>query len=140
MPETLFNGLEGFVSEEVKRDQDISAFCRYYEARRFDELAKAGGDDRRRNKVESDLTPKVYADVVAMQAVRYDIVQVTVAFTLDDERRYEIELELLPASRQVVSEPERRVCEATGRRLPVVCLRDRSPRGNSSKSKDLAGT
>lgn len=120
--DAAFDGIESFIDASATRDSDIGEFCRFYEARRSEEVGKAGDDARRRHKVETDFAPKVFVDVVAMSGLRYDIVRASVSFLLDKEHRYEANLELIPATKKVLSEPERRTCSITGRSLPNSCI------------------
>ncbi len=117
-----FEGIERFIGSSVGSDKDIGEFCRFYEGRRVDEVGKAGADARRRHRVETDFAPKVFADVVAMSGLRYDVVQASVAFVLDKEHRYEADLELIPATKKVLGEPDRRTCSVTQRSLPFPCI------------------
>ncbi len=121
-PDVFFEGLVEHVTEAVESDREMKTFCKFYESRRFDELSRAGSDERRRHKVISDLSPKVYADVVAIRGLRYDVLRSAVSFVLDGEHRYDVELEVLPASGKVLSEPERAECAITGNLLPTSCL------------------
>jgi superfamily II DNA or RNA helicase len=121
-PETELSGLKKSVGSIIADDPDIGEFCRFYEARWRDELTKAVGDQRRRHKIDADFAPKVFADVVAMKGLRYDLVRAEAAFLLDGEHRYVAELELLPAARRVLREPERQTCSLTGRSLPQPCI------------------
>jgi superfamily II DNA or RNA helicase len=101
-----FEGLSEIVIASVEDDSDITAFCKFYEGRKRDELYRAGSDERRRHKVETDLTPKVGADVVAVSGVRYHSVRSKVIFYVDRQERHEVELELVPATGQVLESPE----------------------------------
>lgn len=114
--------IERLITSAIGDDHDINEFCRYYEARRESEIGKCGGDGRRKHKINTDFSPKVFAEVVAMEGVRFDMVRATVAFILDKEHRYEVELELVPATKKVLAEPPRDTCVLTRRMLPEPCL------------------
>lgn len=117
-----FDGAEGLVSRSVTSDPDVKEFCRFYDARRTDELSRAGHDSRQRHKIETDFGPKVFADVVALSGARFETVVANVHFVLDGHYPYSVELELLPVANRVISEPIRRRCVLTERDLPRACL------------------
>jgi superfamily II DNA/RNA helicase len=111
------------IAAAVGQDKDVGAFCHFYDGRKIQELGKAGNDQRRQHKVEADLSPKTFAEVVAMTGVRYDRVRTTVEFALDHEYRYEAELKMIPALDWVLDQPGRKQCAITKRQLPASCLR-----------------
>lgn len=110
------------LAKAVETDPDIGEFCRFYEARREEELAGAGSDMRLQHKIREDFTPAVVGDIVGLQGVRYEEVRLQVRFMLQGRGNYEVVLQAVPASGQVLEEPQRKHCEHTGLRVPVECL------------------
>ncbi len=74
------------------------------------------------HKVESDFCPVVFADITAIQGSVYEGGVVTVHFELDGKHEYIVELDAVPVTGQVLKEPARELCAATGRYVPVSCL------------------
>lgn len=118
----LFPNVQAFVNDTAGKDKNINAFCDFYERRRREEIAKAGADTRRQAKVEADHAPKVFADVHGIAGVQFDVAEARVAFVLDEHHRYEVDLKMIPATRQVLKEPERATCSVTDRVLPRPCI------------------
>jgi superfamily II DNA or RNA helicase len=110
------------VASVVEADHDVGEFCRFYDARLQEEIAKAAGDARKEHKVRSDFTPLVHADVVALEGARYAVGVLDVWFALDGRHSYQVRLEAIPATHQILKQPERAKCEATGRVVPEPCL------------------
>lgn len=121
-PDEMFHDLPSYVRAVAPDDKDIAAFCDFYDQRRSEELAKAGGDSRLRHKLDADLAPKLFVDVVALRGIRYDLAEATVRFGLDGDHTYSAPLKMIPASRQVIEEPPRIECQVTRRHLPDCCI------------------
>jgi len=110
------------VAKAAEADRDVAEFCRFYEARRTEELAAAGDDPRLRHKVNEDFTPTVTAEVVGFQGVRYDEVRLRIRFTVCGEGEDAADLLAVPASEQILEQPRRMACEQTRLGVPVDCL------------------
>jgi superfamily II DNA or RNA helicase len=120
--DSLFAQIGNHVDSKIGRDSDIDAFCNFYEARRRDEIAKAGVDSVRRHRIESDFAPKIFAEVVGFKGAKYEVVNATVSFFLDSEHPYKLQIEMVPASRVVLNQPSRLKCCLTDRELPEPCI------------------
>jgi superfamily II DNA or RNA helicase len=110
------------LEEAVGADREVAEFYRFYEARRTEELARAGDDPHLRHKISEDFTPSVVADIVGFQGVRYEEVRLLVRFSVQGAGSYEAALTAVPASGQLLEEPDRAHCGHTGLSVPVVCL------------------
>jgi hypothetical protein len=66
-PSEVLPDCSPLIGEVIKADSDVAEFCRFYEARRTEELARAGGDARLMHKIGEDFTPSVGADIVGFQ-------------------------------------------------------------------------
>ena len=117
------------LAQAIAADSDVAEFCRFYLERRAEELARAGKDPRLQHKVNENFTPSVAADVVSLQGVCYDEVHCNVCFSVQGVDGYEATLRAAPAAGQLLEEPERRVCEQTGLRVPLGCLEVCQPEG-----------
>lgn len=113
-----FGGLLGKVLE----DRDVAQFCRFYEARKEEELSRAADDERKRRKLEEDFSPKVFPTLVGLEGRSYESVALRVRFLVDAQGPYEAILRLIPAARRIQAEPARIRCEVTGLLVPDVCL------------------
>jgi hypothetical protein len=110
------------LTQAIEADKDIDEFCRFYEARRQEEIAKAGEDPRRQHKVNADFMPSVAADIVGVQEVSYEEVLINVQFALDGDNIYTANLSAVPATEQILREPGRKTCQVTNRSVPDSCL------------------
>jgi superfamily II DNA or RNA helicase len=121
LPSRLLPAFDETVAGIVEADPDVGQFCGFYEARLKEEIDRAGKGPRRLHKLETDLTPQVFAEVVGLHGARYDAGQLTVHFTVEDHP-YEAALDVVPVSGQILAEPERRACALTGLVVPETCL------------------
>ncbi len=122
LPSEILPNFRPAVARVVEADLDIGEFCRFYEARRQGEAEKTGGDPRKLHKVNTDFTPMVFAEVVALQGSRYEVGEMTVRFTLDGTWKYQFSLDVIPATGQILQDPPREACAATNRVMPKSCL------------------
>lgn len=113
-----FDGAIGKVLE----DRDISQFCRFYEARKQEELDRAEEDARKRKKLEDDFTPKVFPTLAGLHGVSFDALSLRVKFQIDGQGAYESILQVFPAGHRILEEPARKPCEVTGIQVPDTCL------------------
>lgn len=115
-------GCSALLARAVEADGDLSEFCRFYEARRSEELAAAGNDPRLQHKVNEDFTPSVAADIVGYRGIRYNEVRMRVRFSVRGEGDYEADLLAVPVSGQLLESPALKVCGHTGLFVPADCL------------------
>lgn len=118
----IFPSIQTLINDSAGNDNNIAAFCNFYERRRRDEITKAGADIRRQAKIHADYAPKVFADVHGIAGVQFDVAEVRVAFVLDENHRYEVDLEMIPVTRQILKQPNRMTCCLTNRLLPEPCI------------------
>jgi superfamily II DNA or RNA helicase len=117
-PEELFPNLKGLIGPAVAADGDVGEFCRFYETRRQEQGAKAGADERKRKKINDDFSTRVFAEVVALEGASYDAGEISVTVALEDGTEYGAVIEVVPATGQVLREPQRLPCTVTNRSYP----------------------
>jgi superfamily II DNA or RNA helicase len=110
------------VWESVKRDEDMLKFCTFYNQRRVEEVDRAECTPEKQRVVEESFTPFIAAIGAALDGVRYVVVTLTVEFDIDENGPYSAEIEVVPATRQVLGEPNWDTCELSGQRVPAPCL------------------
>lgn len=118
----MFPALKDCAINAIREDPDIGEFSRFYQARLSEELDQAVVDRVRSHKVETDLRPHVYGEIVAVHGARYSVSRVGVTFSIDGQGRYKCSVEGIPATGQVITPPQFRRCEATDRSVPGPCL------------------
>lgn len=121
-PDELGSQLETLLRDASGRDDDIHAFNEYYLDRLEYEVKKAGqrteyGDLARRN-----FRPRVSTRVVGMRGLTYEVCRAKIEFFLEGHGPYEMELDCVPASAQILGEPETGICVETSRTVPIGCL------------------
>ncbi|HMP04155.1 MAG TPA: SNF2-related protein [Gemmatales bacterium] len=118
---SLLPQLSQSICRHVEQDEEIKQFCNFYLARLSDALQEAGIDARQSAKVRSDLQPIVHADIVALDGPQSDSGTVPTRSKMEG-REYASELDVVPASGDILREPKREACAVTGRKWPVDCL------------------
>ncbi len=122
VPGELLRGYTVPLTQAIQADPEIGEFHRFYAERLVEELAQAGTDPRLRHKVHEDFQVDVHAETVALKGICYDEITLRVAFSLRGEGEYEVVLQAVPASSQVLEEPPRVACGSTGLTVPAGCL------------------
>lgn len=105
----------------VHNDEDIGKFCSFYLGRLEECLRDTQHDPVRRAKVEGDLRPHVEAEVAGIEGVRYDHGRLVVRYTIDG-KEYSSTLLVIPASGQILEQPEPFACHQTRRWVPKDAL------------------
>jgi hypothetical protein len=113
---------EHAVKAAVCDDPDIGAFCRFYEERLAEERAEHATGDEAAARAAELFAPTVEARVIGVRGHRYEVVSLHLTVQVEPGEQYEADLEILPATAQVVREPEAEVCEQSGRRVPASWL------------------
>ncbi|MBE7465621.1 MAG: DEAD/DEAH box helicase [Planctomycetes bacterium] len=108
--------------EAILKDRDISQFCRFYEARKQEELGKAESDERKKKKLEDDFTPRVFPTLVGLTGVSFESIGLKVEFLIEGQGPYEAEIKICPSTEQVLGEPSRKSCSVSGISAPDVCM------------------
>lgn len=131
-PDDLLATRPGFVTRAAENDSDICEFRRFYAARLDEERGRATGEPALRARVEQDFAVILRAEAVALTGMVFDQAMVRVRFDLGrsgERGRYEIDVGCVPASGQILNEPERSRCSVTGLTVPLPCLAKRSSTG-----------
>lgn len=110
------------ITTAAKHDPAITEFSRFYLERRVQEIASAGGDERKRKKLEEDFTPRLSFTVVGAKGGVLREVKLRAKYRLDGEGDYDDELIVVPTTNRVSNAPPLEVCETTGKQAPVSCL------------------
>jgi superfamily II DNA or RNA helicase len=105
-----------------ERDEAIAEFCRFYEERRQIELEAAGGDARKREKLNDDFTPRLDMSLVGLEGEVRREVTVRVRYDFARGGDYESEIVVRPGSREILQTPETDLCSLSGRNVPTECL------------------
>lgn len=109
------------IESSAKEDAAIAEFSRFYLERRAQEIASAGGDERKRKKLEDDFTPRLSFTVVGADGGIMREVKLRARYRLD-EGDYDDELTVVPTTSRLSSAPPLGLCETTGRQVPASCL------------------
>jgi hypothetical protein len=108
--------------ESGERDEAIAEFCRFYEERRQLEVEAAGGDVRKRKKLNDDFTPRLDISLVGLEGEVRREVTVRVRYGFGGGGDYESEIVVRPGSVEIVKAPETDLCSLSGRNVPTECL------------------
>jgi predicted RecB family nuclease len=107
--------------EAAKFDQAISEFSRFYLERREQEIRAAGGDERKRKKLEDDFTPNLQLTLGALDGKLHRRVTERVSYMLE-EVPYDSIITVTPHSGEINEAPEIGTCEQSGWTVPRSCL------------------
>ena len=110
------------VANAAVLDPAIAEFSRFYLERRAQEVRAAGEDERKRKKLEDEFTPRLEAQLVAIDGKVHRQLTVKAKYALGSEFEYTSVLKVTPHAGRVFDEPEMRVCANTGRTVPTTCL------------------
>ena len=131
-PNDLLTGRPGFVTGAAEANNDIREFRQFYAARLDEERRRAAGEPTLRARVEQDNTVILRAEAAAIEGTIFDRATVRVRFDLGrkgERGRYEVDVECVPASGQILNEPTRRRCSVTALTAPRPCLAIRASTG-----------
>ena len=118
----LITGLDtDLVARTALNDVDVQEFTRFYLERRSHEIASAGGDVRKRKKLEDEFTPRNDLTLVGLQGTVQRHVA-TKAKYLFDEHEFESEICVLPSEQRILSAPMLLTCDLTGKVAPIDCF------------------
>jgi hypothetical protein len=128
----LVTGLDADeVGRAALRDPDVQEFTRFYLERRSQEIGYAGGDERRRKKLEDEFTPTTDLSLVGLKGAVQREVILAAQYVLDDQE-YESEICVMPSEQRIVRAPVLVTCGITGKAAPSDCF------GECSISKSRA--
>jgi len=112
------------LADAAKLDEAISEFCRFYMERRAQEMQAAGGDERKRRKLEDDFTPRLEMTLVAISGKLHRQITVKALYRFDDaEFDYDSLLTIAPHTEQLVDTPSMGLCAQSGKTVPKTCLK-----------------
>jgi superfamily II DNA or RNA helicase len=118
----LITGLDlGAVARSALKDADLQEFTRFYLERRAQEIASAGADERKRNKLEDEFTPRIDLSLVGLQGTVQRHVTTRAKYFLD-EHEFESDICTIPSGRKIVSAPMLVTCDLTGKVAPIDCF------------------
>jgi len=103
-------------------DPAISEFSRFYLERRAQEIHAAGGDERKRRKLEDDFTPRLAMTLVALEGKVYRQLEVKAQYGLDADTQYSNSLTIIPHTGKLLNAPDLGTCSRSGRTIPNTCL------------------
>jgi hypothetical protein len=110
------------LANAAQRDPGIAEFCRFYIERRVQEAEAAGGDARKRKKLEDEFTPRLELTVVALEGKMHREVTTQAQYRFGEAPSYVSRLTVVPHTGACVDAPEVWRCENTGQTAPRECL------------------
>lgn len=108
--------------EAGEQDDAIAEFRRFYYERRDEELAAAGEDARKRQKLDDDFTPRLDMTLVGLDGDVRREVTVNVRFGFSTGGDYESTIIVRPGSGAILQRPEVGLCMKTALPVPKECL------------------
>ena len=111
------------LAEAAKLDGAISEFSRFYRERRGQEIQAAGGDERKRKKLEDEFTPRLDMTLVSLEGSMHRQLRVKVLYRFDTEFEYNSTLNVTPHKGELVDAPELGLCARSGKTVPKTCLK-----------------
>jgi hypothetical protein len=85
-------------------------------------MQAAGGDERKRKKLEDEFTPRLDMMLVALEGKLYRQLAVQAHYTFDAQSEYRSMLTVIPHRGQCVNAPELSLCAQSGKMVPKTCL------------------
>ena len=110
------------LADAAKLDGAISEFSRFYMERRAQEVQAAGGDERKRKKLEDEFTPRLEMTLVALEGKSHRQLNVRARFGFDTESNYGSTLTVTPHTGELTNVPEMGFCTQSGKTIPKACL------------------
>jgi superfamily II DNA or RNA helicase len=110
------------LADAAKLDTAISEFSRFYLERRAQEVQAAGGDERKKKKLEDEFTPRLEMTLVALEGSLHRELKVQVLYRFDTDFKYSSTLTTIPHTGELVDAPELGLCAQSGKTVPETCL------------------
>ena len=107
----------------AKLDEAISEFSRFYLERRAQEMQAAGGDERKKKKLEDEFTPRLDMTLVALDGTLHRQLKVKAQYGFDGESEYLSMLTVTPHTGTLLDAPELGLCARSGKTVPKTCLK-----------------
>jgi superfamily II DNA or RNA helicase len=111
------------LADAAKFDPAISEFSRFYLERRVQEMGAAGGDKRKRKKLEDEFTPRLEMTLVALEGRLHRQLRAKAQYSVNDESDYNSTLTVTPHTGEVIDAPEMGLCAQSGKTVPRTCLK-----------------
>lgn len=111
------------LADAAKLDEAISEFSRFYLERRAQEMQAAGGDERKKKKLEDEFTPRLDMTLVALDGTLHRQLEVKAQYRFDAESEYLSMLTVTPHTGELVDAPELGLCARSGKTVPKTCLK-----------------
>lgn len=111
------------LADAARLDGPISEFCRFYLERRALEMDAAGGDERKKKKLEDEFTPRLEMTIVAIEGKLHRMLKMKVKYEFDAETEYHNLLSVIPHRGELSDAPELALCVRSGRSVPMTCLK-----------------
>jgi len=108
--------------EKALLDIGISEFCRFYRERMIEEVKGAGGDVRKRKKLEDDFTPRMEITLVGLEGTIHRELKVQVTYDFDNKNACRNHIVITPKIDKIIESPQLGNCEVTKREVPLICL------------------
>lgn len=108
--------------EAANLDDGIAEFSRFYIERRSQETSAAGGDERKRQKLHDEFTPRIEATLVGLEGKVSRDIKLRVRYGLDVGTEYESDLAISAAQNKIISAPDIGTCEKSAKKAPISCL------------------
>ncbi len=110
------------LADAARLDEAISEFSRFYLERCAQEMQAAGGDERKKKKLEDEFTPRLEMTLVALEGKLHRQVKVKAQYRFDAESDYGSMLTVAPHTGELVEAPELGRCARSGKTVPKTCL------------------
>jgi len=111
------------LADAAKLDGAISEFSRFYLERRAQEVQAAGGDERKKKKLEDEFTPRLEMTLVALEGKLHRQLRVKAQYGFDAESEYHSMLTVTPHTGELADAPELGLCARSGKTVPKTCLK-----------------
>lgn len=110
------------LADAAKLDEAISEFSRFYLERRSQEIQAAGGDERKRKKLEDEFTPRLEMTLVALEGKLCRRLRARTQYRFDNAVDYSSMLTVTPHTGELSDAPEFGLCAQSGKTVPKECL------------------
>jgi superfamily II DNA or RNA helicase len=111
------------LTESAALDPAIEEFSRFYLERRAIEMQAAAEDDRKRQRLEEEFTPRCETTLVTLQGNVYRKLKIRTTYTLgSDITPYSSVITVVPSRQKITELPALETCAVTGSTVPSECL------------------
>ena len=111
------------LSTAARLDKAIAEFCQFYLERKEREVQAAGGNERKRKKLEDEFTPRLEMTIVGLEGSVQRLLDIKVEYKLDGvDTKYQSQIQVHPSSKNILHPAGFKQCDVTGRRLPSECI------------------